>query len=156
MSPSRGGRLSDADRRTLAVVIDRLLPPVDELPGAGEMGLAPEVEQRARRHRPLRSALIAIMDALSMDLAAHASGGYRALSEEQQVDALRQVEEAIPEQFSQFMQLVYTIYYMQPEVHERIGWPGGAIQPDGFEVEPFDESILETARQRQPFWRHTS
>ncbi len=153
MSPSRGGRLSDADRLTLAVVMDRLVPPVDELPGAGEMGLAPEVEQRARRHRPLRSALITVMDALSMDMAAHASGGFRALSEEQQVDAMRQVEEAIPDQFSQFMQLVYTIYYMQPEVHERIGWPGGAVQPDGFDVEPFDESILETARQREPFWR---
>ena len=44
MSPSRGGRLSDADRRALAVVMDRLVPPVDELPGAGEMGLASEVE----------------------------------------------------------------------------------------------------------------
>lgn len=153
MSPTRGGRLSDADRLTLVVVMDRLVPAVDELAGAGEMGLAPEVEQRARHHRPLRSALITVMDALSMDLAAHAAGGFRALSEEEQVDSLRQLQEALPEQFSQFMQLVYTIYYMQPEVRERIGWPGGAVQPDGFDVEPFDESILETARKREPFWR---
>ena len=75
------------------------------------------------------------------------------MSKEQQIEALQLIEETLPEQFSQFLQLVYTIYYMQPEVHERIGWPGGAVQPEGFEVEPFDESILETARQREPFWR---
>ena len=153
MSPSSGGRLSDADRHSLTAMLDLLVPPVDELPGAGAMGLAAEVEQRARRHRPLRSALIAVMDGVSMDLTAHAAGGFRAMSEEQQIEALQLIEETLPDQFSQFLQLVYTIYYMQPEVHERIGWPGGAVQPEGFEVEPFDESILETARQREPFWR---
>ena len=154
MSPTQGGRLSDVDRLTLQVMMDRLLPAVDELPGAGEMGLASEVEQRARRHRPLRSALIAVMDGLSMDMAAHAAGGFKALSEEQQIESLLLLEEAMPEHFARLVALIYTTYYMQPEVDERIGWPGGAVQPEGFDVEPFDESILETARQRDPLWRH--
>ncbi len=155
MSPTEGGRLTEADRTTLATVLDRLIPAVDDLPGAGEMGLAREVERRARRNHRLRGALVATMDALSLDLSAHAAGGFNALEPEAQVEALEEIERSIPDKFTPFLQLVYTVYYMEKSVLEHIGWTTGPVQPDGFDVEPFDEAILVNARQREPFWRET-
>ena len=155
MSPTKGGRLAEADRITLATVLDRLIPAVDDLPGAGEMGLARKVERCARRNHRLREALVATMDALSLDLSAHAAGGFNALESETQVEALEEVERSIPDKFTAFLQLVYTIYYMEKSVLEHIGWTTGPVQPDGFDVEPFDEAILINARQREPFWRQT-
>ncbi len=155
MSPVEGGRLTDADRTTLSTVLDRLIPAVDDLPGAGKMGLAREIETRARRNRRLRSSLTAVMDALSLDLSAHAAGGFNALDTDAQIEALEIVESSIPDQFAPFLQLVYTIYYMQDSVLKRVGWTTGAVQPAGFDVEPFDETILANARQREPFWRKT-
>ena len=155
MSPTDGGRLTEADRTTLATVLDRLIPAVDDLPGAGEMGLAREVERRARRNHRLRWALVATMDALSLDLSAHAAGGYNALEREAQVEALQEVERSIPDKFNPFLQLVYTVYYVEKKVLDHIGWTTGPVQPDGFDVEPFDEAILVNARQREPFWRET-
>ncbi len=155
MSPTKSGRLTDADRTTLTTVLDRLIPAVDDLPGAGKMGLAKEIERRARRNNRLRGALIAVMDALSLDLSAHAAGGYNALEPEVQIESIQEIERSIPDKFTLFLQLVYTVYYMDKTVLERIGWTTGPVQPAGFDVEPFDEAILVNARQREPFWRKT-
>ena len=117
------------------------------------MGLAEKVEQRAQRAPRARSALVAVLDALSLDAASHAAGGYTALAPERQDEALRALEAAIPQQFSIFLQLVYTVYYMEKTVHERIGWHGRPPQPEGYEMAPFDDAVLENARKREPFWR---
>ena len=147
------GRLAAADRVTLAAVLDHLVPPVGELPGAGEMGLAPEVERVARRVPRFRAALLRVMDAISLDMLSHAAGGFRALSPEQQVEAIREVEQSLPRPFAVFVELVYLVYYSDERVHRRIGWKTGGVQPDGFDLPPFDEAVLEKVRQRAPFWR---
>jgi hypothetical protein len=155
LSPTEGGRLTEADRTTLATVLDRLIPAVDDLPAAGEMGLVKEIERRARRNHRLRGALIAVTDALSLDLSAHAAGGFNALESEAQIESIEEIERSIPDKFVLFLQLVYTIYYMEKTVLEHIGWTTGPVQPAGFDIEPFDEAILVNARQREPFWRKT-
>ncbi len=155
MSPLKGGRLLEHDRRTLTAMLDRLIPAVDDLPAAGAMGLASEVEDRARRVPSLRSALVSVLDAVSLDVSVHAAGGFNAISEERRDEVLRLVESTMPQRFTTFLQLVYTVYYMRPEVHARIGWSGRPPQPDGFELPPFDESLLEPVRQRGPFWKKT-
>ncbi len=153
MAPTQDGRLVDADRMALAAAMDQLVPPVDDLPGAGSMGLAEHAEKRARGSPRLRSALVAVLDALSLDPSSHAAGGYSALDGERQDEALRTVESSMPDRFIAFLQLVYTVYYMESAVHERTGWHGRPPQPDGYEVPTFDESVLEQVRQREPFWR---
>ncbi len=155
MNEKRSGRLRPADRVVINAVLDRLVPAVDELAGAGELGILSSLEGRARRHRHLREALSAITEAFSLDLAAHAAGGFSALPDEDQDDSIRQIQATIPAQFDTFLGLVYTIYYMQPEVLKHIGAPDHPPQPQGFELAPWDEAILETARQRTPFWRTT-
>ena len=68
-------------------------------------------------------------------------------------DAIRVIERNISDHFGTFLEIVYLVYYSQPAVHRRNGWVGRPPQPEGFDLSPFDESILETVRKREPFWR---
>lgn len=149
----KNGKLSDADRSMLTAVLDRLIPAVDDLPGAGSMGLGQKVERLAQKSGRFKSALMRVMDAFSLDPTAHASGGFSSLPEDEQDTAITEVEEAMPGAFGTFLELVYVVYYSEPSVHERIGWPGGPVQPKGFALAQFDEAILEKAKAREEFWR---
>jgi hypothetical protein len=138
--------LTDAERAILRAVMDRLVPPVDDLPGAGTMGLLDQVEAMAQAHHPFHFALLALLGGLP-------AGSFTARGAADQDKAIARFEKAHPATFNTLLEVVYLAYYADPRVHGRIGWRGGPLQPDGFTLPPFDESILETARQRQPFWR---
>ena len=151
--PLKTGKLTDADRSMLTAVLDRVIPAIDDLPAAGAMGLGQKVEQLAQKSDRFKSALLRVMDAFSLDPTTHASGGFASLPEEERDTAIREIEEAMPEAFGTFLELVYVVYYSEPSVHERIGWAGGPVQPKGFALAPFDEAVLEKARTRDEFWR---
>jgi hypothetical protein len=126
--------------------MDRLVPAIDELPGAGAMGLLPEVEAMAGRHASFHRALIGLLDGLAAER-------FATLPAAAQNGAIGAFEEAQPAMFNALLELVYLAYYGDERVHRRIGWRTGPLQPHGFELPPFDEAILDRTRQRRPFWR---
>ena len=138
--------LTDAERTVLRAVMDRLVPPVDDLPGAGAMGLVDQVEAMARAHPPFHLALLALLGGLP-------AATFAGLAEADQDKAIARFEAARPAAFNAALEVVYLAYYGDPRVHGRIGWRSGPLQPGGFALPPFDEAILEKTRQRQPFWR---
>jgi hypothetical protein len=138
--------LTEAERAILRAVMDRLVPPVDDLPGAGTMGLLDQVEAMAGAHHPFHFALLALLGGLP-------AGSFAARVGADQDKAIARFEAAHPAVFNAVLEAVYLAYYADPRVHGRIGWRGGPLQPGGFALPPFDETILEKARQRQPFWR---
>jgi hypothetical protein len=151
--PTADRNLTEADREALRAVLDRLLPPVGELPGAGTMGIAEVVERNSQFSPAMRSGLMSVLDALSLDPGLHVTGGFRALTREHQDEAIRTVEVSMPEPFNQFLRLAYVSYYGDQRVHARIGWASRPLQPEGFELPPFDDAVLEKVRRRKPFWR---
>ena len=140
--------LSDAQMTILGGVMDRLVPPIDELPGAGAMGLAPEVDALARRHPPYHRALTGFVKKLAPKWSA-------GLPPPQQDALLRELEAADAVAFNAVLELVYLAYYSDPRVHRRVGWRGGPLQPEGFPLAPFNPEVLRVTRQRKPFWRQT-
>ncbi len=128
---------------TLAAAMDRLIPPVDDVPGAGAMLEA--ALAMAARHDRFRTVPTAFAAALPADFA-----GLPAAAQDA---ALRAVEQTALPLFREMLELVTLAYYADPRVHARIGWRSGPLQPRGFPLPPFDEAVLATARRRAPFWR---
>ena len=138
---------STANWRNLEVALDRLIPAVDVLPGAGAMGLVPEIQRMADGH-------VRYADCLGWFGAALAGfADFSLLDGERQDEAIGAIEVANPADFGLLLELVYLAYYSRPDVHARIGWRSGPLQPLGFELPPFDTSSMEAIRQRPPFWR---
>jgi hypothetical protein len=131
----------------LTAVLDRIIPPVDDLAGAGGMGLAAEVIERSRADDRFWDALVSVMSSMP------SAGEFGALDGDGRDDAIRTVETAEPGAFGLWLDVVYTIYYMQPAVHRRLSWHGRPPQPEGNVMPPWDESVLDVIRQREPFWR---
>lgn len=128
---------------TLAAAMDRLIPPVDDVPGAGAMLEA--ALAMAARHARFAAVPAAFAAALPPDFA-----GLPAAAQDA---ALRAVEQTALPLFREMLELVTLAYYADPRVHARIGWRSGPLQPRGFPLPPFDEAVLATARRRAPFWR---
>ena len=137
--PTRDRQLTDVDRVVMKRVLDLIIPPIDDFPGAGGLGLSARVEKESLRYARLRGALLTIL--------------FAALDEDRQISSLKTVEVDLPTQFSEFIELVYEIYYTDSRVHEHIGWVGRPPQPEGFDIGSWDPAILENARKREPFWR---
>ena len=143
MTPLRS--LTEAERGAMRAIMDRLVPPVDDLAGAGTMGLLADVETMAARHRPFHRALLRMLEDVTDAFPAQAGPA--------QDKAIRAFERAEPAVFKTVLDVVYLAYYGDERVHRRIGWRTGPVQPRGFTLSPFDDAILEMARQRAPFWR---
>ena len=134
--------MSGGGGELLATVLDRLLPPEGELPGAGGLGLAAGIPGEASAP---------VLDALSP--------GFAALSGEGQVAALRAIEAAAPAAFAALVKAAYTVYYADRRVLGAIeaatGYAARPPQPLGYDMEPFDPELLEVVRNRPPHYRET-
>jgi hypothetical protein len=138
---------STPDINIMAAALDRIIPAVDNLAGAGEMGLGQEVIDRSRADSRFWDALSTVTTALS------SFRDFVELNGQDQDEVLRNIESSHATAFGLWIDVVYTIYYMQPAVHKWLNWHGRPPQPEGNTMPPWDESILEVARKREPFWR---
>jgi len=109
--PDKDGSLTDADRVTFRRVLDRLVPAGDPALAAGKLGILAEVEERAARSKSSVSALLRVVEALSLDLTAHAIGGFAAMTVQEQTDALLGIERALPDEFALVLGTVRDVYY---------------------------------------------
>jgi hypothetical protein len=140
--------LTDEDRRTLAHVLDELVPPSDDgrMPGAGALGLAGWVEEAARGQSELARFL-------ARTLAALGSRGFAALERAPRLELLNEMARAEPEPFRALLAFVYRGYYHQPRVVEALGLEPRPPFPKGYEVPPSDPALLDPVRRRAPFFR---
>ncbi|MGI9659383.1 MAG: hypothetical protein ACR2OD_10780 [Gaiellaceae bacterium] len=132
----------------LSAVLDRLLPSVDELGGAGELGLT-ETALRDPLLAAAPHAIASVLDALG--------GEFESSEPRAQDEALRSVEQREPDAFAILISVAYNAYYSDPRVLARLDrlteYKAGAPQPGGYEIEPFEETMLAQIRQREAFWR---
>ena len=138
----------NVNEELLAAILDRLIPAIDDVPSAGNMGLTTEIVrlsgQQARFQGIFKNA---------MEIFESTNSEFVLLDSEAQVTAIRKIESNEPDLFSSLLTISYIVYYKDARVHKRIGWSGRTPQPEGNPMEPWDDSILETQREREPFWR---
>src|SRR5688500_17591205 len=116
--------LTEAERVAMRAIMDRLVPPVDDLAGAGTMGLLADVATMAAQHQPYHRALLRLLDDIAADAFSQAGPA--------RDKAIRAFEQAEPAVFKTVLEVIYLAYYGDERVHRRIGWRTGPVQPRGF------------------------
>ena len=129
---------------SLDAVLDTLLPGDADWPAGGALDLAASVTEDVGAET-----LRTLLDRLPPHFAAG--------DVDRREAALRTIEAELPDAFARLVDAAYLAYYTAPAVRaviERVtGYEARPPQPLGYELEPFDEHLVEKQRQRAPFWR---
>lgn len=142
---------SPEDARTLAAVLDEIIPPSEDgrLPGAGEAGLVAHVEQAVAADPNLRPAVEQGLAALR----AATGGDFEALEGDARREALNGLAAEQPAFLPALLFQTFTGYYQNPRVLEGLGLEGRPPHPKGYPLETGDLGLLDAVRERGPFYR---
>jgi len=139
---------SDQSTQLMQSILDLLIPPIENLAGAGGLNLEDELHRMSTEHSKYTGVIDRSIDAITSMLPS------TGLNSQVTSEVIQQFESSDPRLFGLLLEIVYTAYYSDTRVHERIGWKSGALQPEGHPMPPWDESILDIVRKRKPFWTH--
>ncbi len=135
----------------LIALLDTVIPPGADQPGAGAAGLAARVLDDAAG-TPLAAGLDAVLAALPQNFVGSGSADREA--------RLRAVAATDPAAMDAVVNLVYTAYYTDPGVLVSIealtGYHAGPPQPQGYDLTPFDPETVIRVQLLDPIWRETS
>ena len=147
--------LNDDQRRALAPVLDGFIPRSADgvLPGAGELGIARDLDEALQRVPAMRAMVVESLEAL--DRLARQSGAERftALPVERQGEVLHELscsEQAFP---PMLMLFTFGCYYKHPRVLAHYGLEARPPHPKGYAVAPTDLSLLDPVRKRGARYR---
>ena len=142
--------LSDDQRRTLASVLDEVIPPRADgrLPGAGTLGLAATVEAVLQATPDLAGMIADGLTSLDETARARMGRAFVELGVADKVALLNEQPFMLPLTFH-----VYVAYYQDPRVVTVLGLEARAPHPQGYAVAPSDLSLLDAVRRRPPFHR---
>jgi hypothetical protein len=142
-------RLGNDQQRALAPVLDGFVPRSADgtLPGAGELGIAADLDQALQRVPAMHAMVVESLAALDRLAERRGAARFTALSTEQQGEVL--VELSCSEQAFPPMLMLYTwgCYYKHPRVLAHYGLEARPPHPRGYDVTPTDLSLLEPVRK---------
>ena len=145
--------LSPAHRELLDAIVDRIIPPGDGVPGAGVVGAAEHVEGISGVSPQSRALLTNGLKVIEATSGRTHSMQFVALSDGQKTEVLKQIESQHAEFFAVLVRETYSGYYSRSEVLRVKGLPLSAPQPQGYEIEPFDATLLDGVRKRGKAYR---
>jgi hypothetical protein len=130
---------------SLALFLDTLIPGDAEFPAPSSLDLAPALLAHDR------------FGAYAREIAELIPLGFIELDANARESAAQKMEERQPELFAAFVTGLYSLYYTHAQVLGVIAAIAGYVarppQPEGYELPPFDEAVLETTRKRAPHFR---
>jgi hypothetical protein len=146
------GVYTEDQERGLAALLDTLIPPSDDgrLPGAGEVGVARVLAQRAPELAPLVVQALAILDALAAERGAP---DFARLDARERPAVLEAWSTAHPLLLPALIFHGYATYYGEQRVVEALGLEHRPPFPQGYPLEPTDPSRLDAMRRRKPMYR---
>jgi hypothetical protein len=156
VSDAGAAAVFDADvRRALACLLDLVIPRSRDgrMPGAGELGIAAQIERVAQRDAGLKAAVSAGIAELEAEALRRGSDGFVALSAAERQAALKEVATAQPGFLPGLVFHTYVAYYQDGRALAGLGLAPQPPFPKGHALEPFDEALLEPARRRGKLYR---
>ena len=117
--PNQDGSLTESDRATLARALDHMIPGTNPNLAASALDLGADLDKKTLEDKLSRSALLRVIEALSLDMTSHVVGGFSAMTEQQQIDALLNIEHLLPDEFTGILELARNLYYADERTPER-------------------------------------
>ena len=142
--------LTSRQALTLKAVLNSLVPPVDDLPGAGDLGLVSYVDKAMGDAPHLRRHILGLLDQLEIDCRQGRQQDFSDLTGPDKADILRRCEGSQPESFNSMVQAAYVGYYSHPGILDALR----AAAPSELESHliPFDPQLLENVVNRGPMY----
>lgn len=142
-----------AQRHCMDSILNRIIPASGDFPGAGTLHIIDYIE-------PIVAPSAAFKRLFTQGLLHIAVVSQRQYGQEfpdlaavQQDEVLRAVETDLPAFFNALVTHTYSGYYSHPTVLPLLGLEARPPQPRGYALAPFDFSLLERIKQREPFYR---
>ncbi len=151
--------ITDAQRALLTIILNRLIPASGDFPGAGDLGIASylnNVVGQSTEWRRLLTHGIVQVDICSQEQFAAAFINLADDHDDHKDVVLHNVEARNPEFFSALVAHTYSGYYSHSAVLRLLGPSVRPPQPRGYELEPFDLSLLANVKRRGPMYRQAS
>jgi hypothetical protein len=144
--------LSSEQERALACVLDEVVPASSDgrLPGAGELGLAGSVLERAGEMIEVIVRGLAALDGLAGQRGAP---GFAALPQPERVRVLEEHASREPAFLMGLVPHTYVGYYQDARIVAALGLEPRPPYPQGYELEPGDLGLLDRVRQRRKLYR---
>ena len=144
--------LSQSQHELVTAVLDRLVPPQGDMPGAGEAGTANYLDGVVSNSAQLARLFSGGLQDIEI-AAARLGPSFEDLSGDQQDEVLRGVEADSPQFFDLLVRHTYNGYYSNPKVVELLGLDPRPPQPRGNQVERGDLSSLQVVVERGQAYR---
>ena len=144
--------IKNNDLKNLFSFADAIIPADENMPSASEIISVEDLKWLLEKTQKYSNPLKECLDFVKKEPATRVVGGVQELTEIHRIEILNLMQAIIPEQFVFFIEVIYLLYYSKNQVHEVIGWtPDESLEEN--KLNPFDESILENIKKREPFWK---
>jgi hypothetical protein len=152
---SQDAIFSEEQARSLAAVLDELIPPEPAagLPGAGALGLVDAIAAAIVKARDLEPAVLQGLAALDALARSRGADGFPATAPADRAGLLNQLAASQPAFLPGLIFPCTVSYYQHPRVMEALGLEGRPPHPKGYDMEPSDFSLLDVVRRRAPLFR---
>ena len=145
--------LSQEQVSLVTEILDQLIPRGDGFPSAGELGIAQHIDETAGKAPKLRRLFLDGLNSVDITSFEMYSSGFSDLVSQQKIEVLKDLESREPSFFKELVKHTYAGYYTNRKVIELLGLEARPPQPLGFELEPFDPSLLENVKKRGKMYR---
>jgi hypothetical protein len=145
--------LAQAERELLRAAMDQIIPAGDGMPAASAVGGVDYLDRLARQAPDLRADLETSLTALQQLCRQQLGKDFTAISQEDQLEALKRLEKQQPDTFASLRDYVYESYYTQPQVWKLIGYEFYPTNASGPKMKPFDESVLAKVKKMPKLYR---
>lgn len=153
MSTETPSFLIDAQLVLVTSILDRVVPPEGEKPGAGQLGVAEYLDRVVAASARLKKLFTRGLAQIEITSHGQHSREFSDLPAEQRDAVLSEVESAEPEFFEALVRQTYNGYYTDSRVLELLGLEARPPQPQGYDVPPGDLSLLENVKRRGKVYR---
>ncbi len=148
-----GKVFTNEQRELLSAILDRIIPPQGELPGAGALGVADFVEGVVGDQPVLRRLFLTGLAEIEIYASQNMGGEFSLLNDAKKDSALAGTESGNPSFFGELVRQTYNGYYTNLTIFRLLGYSHESTMKPGEPLELLDPALLDRQRQRPPIWR---